>query len=281
MKAVFSFYSQPYNFNVKANKSNWTSIEMEFIVFGWAVSRAKQLFDSVELVTDSYGRELFNELGIVFDSYRVFSNIEPFGGKLWAAGKMEAYRVQSEPFCHIDGDAFFQGELPIWIKANPITTQSWDDTMGNAWYYDTFVSCIRNTKNEYPYDLFHNCKNRVRFGSCMSVYACNDLEVNKSYTDRFQAILETSWYKSLPNNYRYNSHFNVLFEQLMLSEEYFQMRGKLHNVLLNKDEIFMPVNSAKFTHIWGNKGKLNEKSVLYDHINKKNPQLVENVKKYF
>lgn len=280
MKAVFSFYSQPYKYDVLKNKSNWASNEYEFIVFAWAVSRAKLQFDSVELVTDAYGKWLMGVLGITFDSIVLFDNIEPYGGKLWAAGKIIAYSKQTTPFCHIDNDAFFNKALPTTMTESDVCIQSWDDTMHNHWYFSTFADCVKNTKNEYPYDIFHNSKNRVRYAGCMSLYWCQDLEMNSLYTNRFLDIMETPYYKSLPNSYKRNSHFNVLFEQMMMSEQYYQMYGKLHSVILEKN-IYNEKNIANFTHIWGTKGDSNKLAGLINTIKHNMPEMYQRTHNFF
>lgn len=279
MKAVFSFYSQPYNCDVRNHRSNWASIEYEFIVFAYAVSRAKLQFKSVELVTDEYGRDLVKELGIEFDKVVLFS-VNP-GLKLWAAGKMVAYSMQEEPFCHIDSDAFFNRNLPKSLIDSSVCIQSWDDTMSNKWYTETFSNCIKNTKNQYPFDLFHKCKDRRRLAGCMSLYWCKDVDLNKAYTTRFLDILETDYYKSLPDNFRVNSFYNVLFEQLMMSEEYFQMYGEKHSVLLAESELYAPKNSIGFTHIWGVKGKPDLLKPLITKISHKMPEIYQRTYNFF
>ena len=279
MKAVFSFYSQPYNYDVRNNRSNWASQEYEFIVFAWAVNRAKLQFSSVELVTDTYGRDLMADLGIDFDKVVLFS--EKPSDKLWAGGKMIAYSMQKEPFCHIDSDAFFRRKLPQSMIDSNVCVQSWDDTMSNHWYTETFANCIKHTKNEYPYDLFHNCKNRRRYAGCMSLFWCKDVDLNTAYTQRFLDIRETSFYKSLPNNFGVNSDYNVLFEQLMMSEEYFQMYGKIHDVLLAENELYKENNLAGFTHIWGAKGKSETLKPLVSIIRQKTPEVYQRIHNFF
>lgn len=81
----------------------------------WALSYtlARQHFERVVLVTDMPGQKLLVEkAGLDYDEvFTVLDGVTtvPSG---WCAGKLKAYSLFDEPFCHFDGDVMLRAPLP-------------------------------------------------------------------------------------------------------------------------------------------------------------------------
>jgi hypothetical protein len=94
-------------------KNNLGFLSPEFNWMGWALSclQLKQYYRYVELYTNNAGYEvLINKLKLPYDEVHLVLNDITFPPQLWAYPKLYTYSLQSAPFLHIDGDAFFLGK---------------------------------------------------------------------------------------------------------------------------------------------------------------------------
>lgn len=122
MRAVFSFWSKPFT----AYKGRiWASPLHHLLSWGLSVRLARQHFDQVVLITDKPGKALLvDRLGLTFSD--VSEDLQQFHGVdpgWWAFGKLAAYSMQTEPFCHIDNDVFLWKPLPAALLGSPVFTQ--------------------------------------------------------------------------------------------------------------------------------------------------------------
>jgi hypothetical protein len=99
---------------------------------------ARQHFGETELVTDSAGRDLAARFSLPFDNVRTdldrIGHVDP---RLWCYGKLEAYRLQEEPFIHLDFDVFMK--LPVDLgerfAGKALVFQEWEFAAGSAGQY--------------------------------------------------------------------------------------------------------------------------------------------------
>jgi hypothetical protein len=123
MKAVWSFWSTPF---FTSMGFSWPTLRHN--LYSWVLSfeTARAHFPQTQLVTDDRGaRLLVDDLGLRFDE--VSFELNEIDGELarwWALGKLYTYRIQREPFLHIDGDAFLWKPLPEELLRAPVIGQS-------------------------------------------------------------------------------------------------------------------------------------------------------------
>jgi len=99
----------------------WLSAEYHWM--SWALSslQAFKLFGSLELITDTRGREmLVDVLGLPYTA--VSTALDEFPGDypagLFSMAKIYAYGLQREPFLHLDGDLIlWERPAEEWLKA--------------------------------------------------------------------------------------------------------------------------------------------------------------------
>jgi hypothetical protein len=90
---------------------------------------ARLQFETVELVTDSRGRDWISRFGLPFDSVRTdLDRLEGIDPRLWCYGKVETYRIQDEPFFHLDFDVFLKLPLPLAERfvGKAVVFQGWE-----------------------------------------------------------------------------------------------------------------------------------------------------------
>lgn len=123
MRAVWSFWSKPFR---AGRGSRWLNNYHAWLAWGLSVERARRHYPDTALVTDSEGAELlvdrlklpFARVALELNALR---NRDP---DWWALGKLYAYRLQTEPFVHIDSDVFLWKRLPAELESAPVFAQS-------------------------------------------------------------------------------------------------------------------------------------------------------------
>jgi len=111
MLAVWSHWSKPFATRVGAG---WPTLAHYLMACVLSVETARVHFEGTRLVTDPIGAEmLVDGAGLKFDDVRLdLSEIDECDPDWWNLGKVQAYRVQDEPFVHMDNDVFLWRGLP-------------------------------------------------------------------------------------------------------------------------------------------------------------------------
>lgn len=111
MRAVWSYWSKPYR---RAAGRTWPSPLHHWLAWGLSLRLAREHYPETMLVTDRAGKALLvDSLGLRFT--RVSTELESLrnvDSGWWALGKLVAYRMQQQPFVHLDTDVFLWKPLP-------------------------------------------------------------------------------------------------------------------------------------------------------------------------
>ena len=123
MRAVWSFWSAPYQAHYRHSWGRPIDHLLSWVV---SFKTASRHYPDTMLVTDTPGRRLLVEqLGLPFT--HVSTELDALTGRnvgWWMLGKLVAYRLQAEPFVHIDSDVFLWNSLPAHLVAAPVLTQN-------------------------------------------------------------------------------------------------------------------------------------------------------------
>jgi hypothetical protein len=122
MHAVWSFWSEPYR---RSRGHGWREPRHHWLAWALSVSLARQHFDTLQLVTDAFGKAmLVDELGLPFDKVETdLDDLAEVDPEWWALGKLAAYSRQNRPFVHLDADVFLWKPLPSRLLAAPVFAQ--------------------------------------------------------------------------------------------------------------------------------------------------------------
>ena len=223
------------------------------MVWAWSVLQTRKWASHVEFVTDKFGAELFDELGIEFDSVNLaLDDIEPHGMKLWAIGKLRAYELQNEPFMHLDGDAWFETPPSAELLNHRVACQSKENTGVIPAYVQPVRQLLRETDDVHPYRLFHAIGPRDSIAGCLSVYVCNDLEFNREYCQLAREFYDT-YLGPRPGDLWTFREWNIVVEQLIFGELHYQKYGVEPTYLLSHSELLAKTNVHDFCHVWNAK----------------------------
>lgn len=112
MKAIYSFSGKPFKtedgdrFTAGfKTKSDFLSCAKE------SVAGARLSFNRIELYTDESGKDILNELLPLFDKVIIVVVSEVYNF-FFAYMKFQAYKLQTEPFIHLDLDFVLKEKLP-------------------------------------------------------------------------------------------------------------------------------------------------------------------------
>ncbi len=136
MRAVWSFWTKPFR---QRCGSAWLSDYHAWLAWGLSVELARRHYPDTTLVTDDDGaRLLVDQLKLPFGRISLELNtLRDHDPDWWALGKLYAYRLQTEPFVHIDADVFLWKRLPPELEVAPVFAQSpeaFDPDGDTHWY---------------------------------------------------------------------------------------------------------------------------------------------------
>lgn len=122
MLGVWSFWSRPH---YAGHGFQWPDLCSFLLAWGLSVQLGRRHFQRLMLVTDDRGARLLAErLQLPFDTVAVLLNeLDDVDPHWWALGKLYAYRAQTEPFVHVDGDVFLWQPLPATLLSAPVLAQ--------------------------------------------------------------------------------------------------------------------------------------------------------------
>ena len=169
MLAVWSHWSKPFATRLGGG---WPTLAHYLMACVLSVETARIHFEGTRLVTDPTGKEmLVDGVGLEFDDVRLdLSEIDEFDPDWWNLGKVQAYRVQDEPFVHIDNDVFLWGGLPEGILKADVLAQCPEHFSDTSDYYRLGeLEAVRR----YPYGWLPK---EVEW--CRSVYGVHQLSLN-------------------------------------------------------------------------------------------------------
>ena len=214
MKLVHSYLTQQ-----KIN-GNWPDTASFFRSFALSFLLARKHFDRVELVTDSLGSYLLKDLlGLQYQG--IDKELENMKGRYpdsyWAAGKVRAYQIQNQPFCHIDGDVYLI-KPPKHVFNAPVVFQGPEDADMHKGAYK-----LQSFKNNFPdipesWKWCFNSTGKKQYAVNMGLYACNNLTINRRYCKEYFDFLESQGNREVYSASGFNDWgLNISLEQFTAS----------------------------------------------------------------
>jgi hypothetical protein len=220
MKIVQSLWSKPgkkKNQGVaEENQCGW--LDKKYNYLGWALSalQFRKFYDQVELVTDKEGYDLLiNKLDLPYtDVHVVLDEINHYHQDLFIMGKLYAYRMQKEPFIHVDGDIFIFEKFSDELEQARFVCQSREEgEFYNQHYSDIFFAMLRNF-NYYPPVLDESIiRNSAIAAVNAGILGGHDVEFFAEYTGKAFEFVDRNIDKLHTIDVGYS---NIVFEQFLL-----------------------------------------------------------------
>lgn len=154
MNAVWSFWNKPYE---RSHGLGWADERYHLLSWILSLETARPYFNQTALYTDDAGvKLLIDGLGLEFDIVSTALNaLDDADSRWWVAGKLLAYRSQTEPFVHIDTDVYLWQGLPDRLTNAPVFAQHPEFfELGNTYYIpERFTYYIEKVGGWIPDEL--------------------------------------------------------------------------------------------------------------------------------
>ena len=239
-KAIYTYW------NPSKNGAGFNSIEDFLCCFSLSVNVSLQHFYSIEVYTDSWGKELISKLDLPIIVNNELDCLEDVPTEFWAYSKIYSYSRQRVPFIHIDNDAILWDGIPDNMQDKSFVFQS-RETFGKSSCYEKAINSVLNI---LPMEK------TVKYGYNAGVFGSSDFNIIKEYESiAYKYITENKDF--ILNNVSYMLGQNILFEQYFIA--YLIDKYKLNDSvgLLFEDDL----QNAKFTgvynytHLWASSKK--------------------------
>jgi hypothetical protein len=263
LKAVWSFWAKP----VRARcRRAWLSDRHHLCAWILSVETARKHYPHTCLYTDDAGaRLLVDGLGLEFEHVSTALNaLEEHDPAWWAIGKLYTYRLQTDPFVHLDNDVFLWKPLSQSVESAPVFAQNPEYFIVGASYYQPqeFERVLRHlTDGWIPEEwTWYRSAGRPQRAECCGVFGGNRVDFVNHFADLAIRLIEH------PANQRgwelleEKIAHNILFEQYLLSAciEYHRDRPDspyrdidVQYVFRSSYDAFNPEDATKagFTHL--------------------------------
>lgn len=268
MKAVYSFWSRP--FRMLGDKMHG-AIPNRYSSLAWilSVNLAARHFNEIELYTDQFGLEFLKPLDLPFTKTNVvLDDISPdiLAVNCWAFGKIVTYADQSEPFVHIDYDAFLSKPLPE-VPDLVVQGPEWGDI------YEKWETGIVDMGFNSPY--IGMTKNAFNAG----VLGGNDISLIRDYANEAIDMVEfvsRNRIKFDSRNYMQRYYFSCFFEQYLIAQ-FASSRGSDVLYLGDTEE---RAKEHGYTHLWGGKHNVHIQKQVEEKVKRDFPAAYKNLDKY-
>ncbi|WP_313790281.1 DUF6734 family protein [Flagellimonas meridianipacifica] len=215
---MHSFWSKPSLVGVSSLEKvhgGWPHPKYHYM--GWALSclTFKKHYNDVQLVTDSKGKEmLIDTFNLPYTSVAVELNkINHYPEKLWALGKLYAYKIQDTPFIHVDGDIFIWKRFNSSLEKSELIGQHLDNEEN---HYHTSMHHLEKNNISIPQELKDDFAILKRFNSTNAgILGGKNIDFFQEYVDRAFHFVDKNLEKV--NNKINGSSFAIIYEQYMFS----------------------------------------------------------------
>jgi hypothetical protein len=192
MRSVWSLWTKP----LRAGRRSWMTELHHLLSWVLSVETAKQHYPHTSLFTDDKGAEmLIDGIGLEFERISTALNaLDNCNADWWAFGKIYTYRLQSEPFVHIDNDAFLWNSLPATLISADVFAQSPDYftyRYSLGYQPEKFEFAIHRVKGWIPEELDNYIPvGGIHKAACCGIFGGNHIDFIQYYADLSIRLME-------------------------------------------------------------------------------------------
>ncbi len=193
MKIVHSLWSKPWeNLGVKGVRQSWLTPAHYWASWAYSARTSFAKYGKIDLVTDKLGALILSDtLQLPYNKVSVVLDKMAVNPALWTAGKITAYGMQTEPFLHIDSDAYFLKKLPQRFLDAGIVAQ-YEENERTAWsdgYLDGRTRLNSFPKKPTGWTEYKDDNVAV----CMGIFGGTDLDSISNFSrEIWKIITQTS-----------------------------------------------------------------------------------------
>ena len=217
MRAIWSFWAKPEQY-----RRVWPNQRHHLLAWALSLGTARRQYPHTTLYTDSPGAKLLiDAVGLEFENVSTaLDALEASSPDWWVLGKLHTYRLQTQPFVHLDNDVFLWRRLPTRLEQAQVLAQNPEDFfLGSSFYMpEKFDQALNERGGWTPEEWkWYGLIGPRRRAVCCGIFGGNNLEFIQHYANTAIALAEhplnQSAWACLPDK----RNDNILFEQYLLS----------------------------------------------------------------
>lgn len=259
MKIIHSYWSKPYIKAIREGYGGWPDKGYHYMSQALSCLKYKEFYRT-ELVTDIKGYEVLIEfLKLPYDSVSIIlDEINDYSEDYWALGKLYSYKIQNEPFIHVDSDSYIWNKFPQNIETGNLIAQQLE--IG----YESNTAFYLDLENQLTYipDIIASYRSvniettQINAG----VFGGSDIQFIRKFVDEAFNFIELNPYDKLSTKtpgWIYNTYFEqFLFYcyTLSVNKKITCLLSEDSNPKVNKTgcaDIFQTPHDNKFIHFIG------------------------------
>ncbi len=219
MKAVWSFWSKPFEAHCRLS---WPSARHHLFAWVLSVETARRHYPDTWLITDDAGaRMLVDRLGLPFTRVSTELNaLAHHNPDWWALGKVYAYRMQTEPFVHIDSDVFLWKPLPDRLERADVFAQNPESISVSTSHYrpEQLEQALRHTTGGWLPDEWHWYRRTgIRRAECCGILGGNRIDFINHFANASLKLIEDPSNRYALQMLHDKRAFMLVIEQYLLS----------------------------------------------------------------
>ncbi len=219
MRAVWSFWTKPF-----AGRCGipWLSERHHLLAWVLSLETARKHYQQTALVTDEQGADLLvGQLGLEFTEVSTeLSALADADPSWWVLGKLWTYRLQRQPFIHIDNDVFLWDRLPPDVDAAPVFGQNPErfPLAPESWYRPRrYTQALRQYGGWMPEEWRWAARRSSTRAICCGILGGTQVAFLSYYADLALRMLQHPLNQAVWARVGANAGDNVLFEQYLLA----------------------------------------------------------------
>jgi hypothetical protein len=219
MKIVHSYWSKPsLRSGNDAAKYFGGWLMPKYYYYSWAYSclQFREYYDEVELITDQNGYELLiKQLNLPYTNVQVvLDDLNAYSGKLWAIGKLHAYKLQQKPFIHADGDVFVWKRFHENLLSAPLISQNEEL---NFIQYQRGIEQLKTYFSHIPDVILEDIEQHEdTIAANAGIFGGNDVNFFHEFVDvAFEFLAKNKGVVDNPEIH--SSAFAIIYEQYLFS----------------------------------------------------------------
>jgi hypothetical protein len=191
MRAVWSFWSKPHYSGLR---HSWIKEFHHVLAWSLSVQEASKHYPDTWLYTDTAGaRLLVEKLQLPFARVCTsLDKLDKYDPRWWSLGKLHTYRLQKEPFVHIDCDVFLWLPLPDWLTSADVFSQNPEPFSAGASFYqpEKIEQVVAATNGWLPQEWkWYRASSRNLHGDCCGIVGGNRPDFIQYWADlAFQVV---------------------------------------------------------------------------------------------
>ena len=209
MKIIHSYWSKPYIKAIREGYGGWPDKGYHYMSQALSCMKYKEFYRT-ELITDAKGYEvLIGLLKLPYDNVTIMlDEINDYPEDYWALGKLYSYKIQDEPFIHVDSDSYIWDRFPPDIETGNLIVQQLEIGYESN---TAFYSNLEDQLTYIPESITNYRSTNIEITQINAgIFGGSDLQFIHKFVDKAFSFIKKNPYDRLSrgiSSWVYNTYF--------------------------------------------------------------------------